>query len=52
MFQNINGSIKVRHGTKKNNISIEKEIIGFHYDLPTIYLLYSNDNHYIFIEKK
>ena len=48
MFQNINGVVKIKHDKKNNDISIRREITGFNYDLPTIYIFYSNDNHYMF----
>ena len=52
LFKITNGTIKVKQDTKKNNTSIEKKGVGFKYDLPTIYILHSNDDHYMIVKKK
>ena len=38
IFQNTDGRVKVKHGTKNNNISIEKKVMGSNHNLPTIYI--------------
>ena len=52
LLEGINGAIKVRHDVVNNNTSIEREMTGFNYDLPTIYILHSNEDHYIFAKNK
>lgn len=42
LFENINGRIKVRDDTKKNNILIDKEVQLFNYELPTIYIIHNH----------
>ena len=50
LSQHINGRIKVRDDTKKNNILIQKEVQGFNNDLPTVYILHSHKDHFMWVK--
>lgn len=43
---------KVKHDKINISVSIGKEIMEFNYDLPTVHILKSNDDNYMFLKKE